>query len=85
MLTIAQSYLGFLFLASMDFDWWEAVGLFMLWIIQFFVPSIREEITVIYGVWSLIETARLVMNSRRRNAFSAFGGLVKEHFLLKKV
>ncbi len=80
LLTIVQSYLGFLFLASMDFAFLEAVGLFGLWIIQFFVPGVREEITYVYGVWALIETLRLVRNFKRRNAFSVFGHLAKEHF-----
>ncbi|OGW80962.1 MAG: hypothetical protein A3C47_05845 [Omnitrophica bacterium RIFCSPHIGHO2_02_FULL_51_18] len=85
MLTIVQSYLGFLFLAGMDFDWWEAVGLFGLWIVQFFVPSIREEITIVYGVWALVESIRLAVNFRRRNAFSVFAHLARENFFPKKV
>src|SRR3989338_4735963 len=35
LLTVVQSFLGFLFLASMDFRPFEAVGLFVLWVIQF--------------------------------------------------
>jgi len=81
LLTIVQSYLGFLFLASMDFAFFEAVGLFGLWITQFFIPGVREEITYVYGVWALIETIRLIRNFKRRNAFSVFGRLAREHFL----
>jgi len=80
LLTIVQSYLGFLFLASMDFAFFEAVGLFGLWITQFFIPGVREEITYVYGVWALIETIRLIRNFKRRNAFSVFGRLAREHF-----
>jgi len=72
LLTIVQSYLGFLFLASMDFRLFEASALFVLWLAQFLVPGIREEITWVYGAWALIETFRLIKNFKRRNAFSIF-------------
>ena len=80
LLTMVQSYLGFLFLASMSFGFFEAVGLFGLWIIQFFVPGIREEITYVYGVWALFETIHLIRNFKQRNAFSVFGRLARENF-----
>jgi len=72
LLTIVQSYLGFLFLASMDFKFFEAVALFVLWLVQFLVPGIREEILWVYGAWALIETLRMVKNFKERNAFNVF-------------
>ncbi len=84
LLTIVQSYLGFLFLASMDFNWREAVGLFVLWIAQFFFPGIREEITVVYAVWAVIETIKLAVKFRERNAFNVFAKLAKERLFRKK-
>jgi len=72
LLTIVQSYLGFLFLASMDFKFFEAAALFVLWFIQFLIPGIRQEITWVYGAWALIETFRLIKNIKRRNAFGVF-------------
>ena len=72
LLTIVQSYLGFLFLASMDFRLFEAAALFVLWLVQFLVPGIREEITWVYGAWALIETFKLIKNLNKRNAFSVF-------------
>jgi cation:H+ antiporter len=72
LLTIIQSYLGFLFLASMDFKFFEAAALFVLWLAQFLVPSIREEILWVYAAWALIETLRLVKNFKKRNAFVVF-------------
>ena len=80
LLTIVQSYLGFLFLASMNFTFLEAVGLFGLWITQFFIPGVREEITYVYGVWALFETIHLIRNFKQRNAFSVFGRLARENF-----
>jgi len=69
LLTIIQSYLGFLFLVNMEFRFFEAVGLFMLWFVQFLVPGIRGEITWIYGAWAFIGTGLLVKNFGKRNAF----------------
>ncbi len=83
LLTIVQSYLGFLFLASMDFSFVEAAGLFVLWIIQFFVPGIREEITIVYGIWAAAETLRLIARHRERNAFSVFMKLSTERLFKK--
>ncbi|MBI3316082.1 MAG: hypothetical protein HYZ87_03820 [Candidatus Omnitrophica bacterium] len=79
LLTIVQSYLGFLFLAGMDFALFEAVGLFVLWLVQFCIPGVREEITVVYGLWALVETVRLARRFRERNVFNAFWRLSREH------
>jgi cation:H+ antiporter len=80
LLTIIQSYLGFLFLASMDFSFFEACALFLLWLAQFIVPGIRQEITWVYGAWALIETARMIINFKERNAFRVFA----RHFFPRK-
>jgi cation:H+ antiporter len=79
LLTIIQSYLGFLFLASMDFQLFEAAALFIVWFIQFLIPGTREAIMWVYGAWALIETFRLVKNFKKRNAFRVFLTLCKEH------
>ncbi len=79
LLTIIQSYLGFLFLASMDFRFFEAAALFVLWLVQFVVPGIRQEITWVYGLWALIETLRMIINFRQRNAFHIFLELSKKY------
>ena len=79
LLTIIQSYLGFLFLVSMDFQLFEASALFLLWLVQFLIPGTRGGITWVYGAWSLIETVRLIKNFKKRNAFSSFLRISKEH------
>ncbi len=84
LLTIIQSYLGFLFLAGMDFDLFEAIGLFVLWVSQMVFPGIREEIMYVYGAWAIIETIRLFSNLKKRNAFTAFGTLARERLFVKK-
>jgi len=50
-LTIAQSFLAFLLLANMRFNWFDAASLFVLWLLQFLKPGWREEITVVYLAW----------------------------------
>jgi len=84
LLTVIQSYLGFLFLASMDFKFFEAVALFVLWLVQFIIPGIREEITWIYGAWALVETFRMIKNFRERNAFRVFVKLSAEYLKTRK-
>lgn len=83
-LTIVQSYLGFLFLVSMDFSFIEATGLFVLWVLQFLVPGLREEITWVYGAWATWETIKLIITwKKKKNAFKVFGRLSREYFLKK--
>ena len=78
LLTIIQSYLGFLFLASMDFKFLEALALFLLWLAQFLFPGIRQEIIWVYGTWALLESLRLIKNFKKRNAFRIFIRLSRE-------
>jgi hypothetical protein len=47
-LTIAQSALAGLLLVKMRFTWVDATAVFVMWLIQFVVPSLREEMTVAY-------------------------------------
>jgi len=76
LLTIVQSYLGFLFLASMEFSFLEAAALFVLWLVQFLSPGLRHGITWVYGIWALIETFRLALNYKKRNMFHAFRNML---------
>jgi cation:H+ antiporter len=82
LLTIVQSFLGFLFLVSMDFSLLEAAGLFVLWLIQFLMPHTRLEVLWIYGAWAFTETLRLIKHRRQRNAFSVFAKLYATTFRL---
>ena len=84
LLTIIQSYLGFLFLASMDFSFIEAAALFVLWFLQLCVPGIREEIIWVYGIWAAWETLQLALHFRERNAFRAFWHLCQETIFKRK-
>jgi len=80
LLTIIQSYLGFLFLVRMDFRFIEAAALFMLWLTQFLVPDIRDEILWVYGAWALLQTCITIRDFHdERNAFHAFLRLSESH------
>jgi cation:H+ antiporter len=54
LLTLLQTALGVFLLANMAFDWLDATALFVLWAVQFFVPHLREEVAVAYGVWMAV-------------------------------
>jgi cation:H+ antiporter len=71
-LTILQAFLGWLFLASMDLSAYEAGGLFVLWLIQFAVPSSRGGMMYVYGAWIAVELGLIAAGRKRLRAFSAF-------------
>lgn len=75
LLTMAQSFLGFVLLADLEFSLYEAIGLFVLWLAQFCVPGWRETITLIYWLWALVEILRAVADRRRVIA-------IRHYFLL---
>jgi cation:H+ antiporter len=52
-LTLLQTLLGVLLLANMKFDWTDAAGLLLLWLVQFTVPHWRAAIMVVYGAWAV--------------------------------
>jgi hypothetical protein len=73
LLTILQAFLGWIFLASMGLQAYEAAGLFALWVIQFVVPSLRQEMLWVYGAWIAVELVLLAAGKKKVLAFSAFG------------
>ena len=79
-LTIAQSALGMVLLANMEFRWYEALGLFGLWFTQFVIPSLREEITWVYLFWLYVELILAFVGKRKLKVFKEFRELVRKHF-----
>jgi cation:H+ antiporter len=71
-LTILQAFLGWLFLASMSFEAYEAAGLFGLWVIQFAVPSLRHSMLWVYSAWIAVELGLILAGRKRLLAFPAF-------------
>lgn len=74
LLTILQSFLGFLLLMNLELVAYEAAIIFIFWIVQFSVPSIREEMIVVYGIWCAIEILKMILH---RKPPAAWTGLQK--------
>jgi len=79
-LTIAQSALGMVLLANMEFRWYEALGLFSLWFVQFVIPSLREEITWVYLFWLYVELILGFVGKRRLKVFKEFRELIRKYW-----
>jgi cation:H+ antiporter len=71
LLTILQAFLGWIFLASMSFEAYEAAGLFALWLVQFAVPSLRHDMVWVYAGWIAVELVLVAVGRKRIVAFSA--------------
>lgn len=84
LLTAVQSLLGFMLLANMQFKAYEAMGLFLLFVIQFVMPSTREAIIIIYGGWIILEIFLALIGFRKIYAFREFGLILKKHILKAK-
>ncbi|MCU1228356.1 MAG: hypothetical protein JWO97_1240 [Acidobacteria bacterium] len=72
LLTILQSFLGFLLLLNLQLKFHEALVLFVFWLIQFVVPEWREAMIYVYSAWCAAELLRLVV---QRGAPPAWTGL----------
>jgi cation:H+ antiporter len=72
LLTILQSFLGFLLLLNLELKMHEAAILFVFWFVQFVIPSWREAMIYVYLGWCLIEIVLLIS---RRAAPAAWLGL----------
>lgn len=81
LLTLAQALVGFIFLMNMNFSWYEALGLFVLWLAQFVQPHLRVQITYVYFAWFVFELLKSLRGPRRFVAFSEFGTLFRTYVL----
>lgn len=71
-LTILQSFLGFLLLLNLELRFHEAFILFTFWFVQFVVPPWREAMIYVYLAWCLVEIVKLLAS---RAAPAAWHGL----------
>jgi len=71
-LTILQSFLGFLLLLNLELLAYEALILFVFWLVQFVMPSWREAMIWVYAGWCGIEILKLLL---RRQVPPAWVGL----------
>jgi hypothetical protein len=65
----------------MRFHWYEAILLFLLWLVQFVFANLREIITFVYFGWTGIQIIRLLGKGRLKDsAFSVFPRLIVKHW-----
>jgi hypothetical protein len=80
-MTLAQALLGLMFLLNMEFAWWEAAGLFALWLVQFIFSvgqagtHVHWIVTYLYFAWAAVEAAR----ARKMVAWRAFREMRSGH------
>ena len=92
LMTVGQQFVGMLFLVNMELAWWEALVLFLLWLVQFVASAIPPEaqfgelaghmhgwITAAYFIWAGVELARMLFGQRKPLAFVEFGKLWRAH------
>ena len=79
LLTILQSFLGFLLLANLKLQLHEALILFVFWFVQFCVPSWRGVMIYVYLGWCLIELVRLIANGSAPAAWRGLRRTFAEH------
>jgi cation:H+ antiporter len=71
LITLLQSTVAVLVLLSLEFRWFEAAGIFALWLVQFVVPHWRIEVAWGYGAWILLLVLLYLGKRRRPVAFAA--------------
>ncbi|MGH7605769.1 MAG: hypothetical protein ACREME_00390 [Gemmatimonadales bacterium] len=64
-LTLLQTGLGMVVLANMKFDWFDATALFVLWVVQFLAPDLREEVSVAYALWIAVLLIGFAVKGKR--------------------
>lgn len=79
-LTILQSFLGFLLLLNLELRFHEALILFVFWLVQFVVPSWREEMIFVYLAWCVLELARMVVHREMPPAWTALRETLARRF-----
>ena len=80
LLTILQSFLGFLLLLNMQLKFHEALILFTFWLVQFMVPSWRGPMIYVYLGWCILELARMVISREAPAAWRGLRNTLAERF-----
>ncbi len=71
LLTLLQSFLGWLLLVNLDLRAFEAGILFVFWLVQFAVPSTRGAMVGVYAAWCGVEILMIAIGRRRPRAIGA--------------
>ncbi len=77
LLTLLQSGLAMMVLANMEFDWRDATVLFILWLVQFLQPSLREVVAIAYAVWMVILTIEFAVGRKALLAPQYFWEIIR--------
>jgi hypothetical protein len=80
LLTILQSFLGFLLLLNLQLQFHEALILFVFWFVQFVVPSWRGPMIYVYLGWCIVELIRLVAGRAAPAAWRGLRNTLAERF-----
>ena len=80
LLTILQSFLGFLLLLNLQLKLHEALILFTFWFVQFVVPSWRGPMIYVYLGWCIVEVIRMVASGSAPAAWRALRNTLAERF-----
>lgn len=83
LLTIGQSAVGLLFLLNMQFDWWEALAILVLFAAQFILPPVVGQqakvwITVVFFVWTAAGLGWMLFRRQPPAALTLFGETWRE-------
>src|SRR5438874_1803088 len=69
LLTILQSFLGFLLLLNLELRFHEASILFIFWAVQFFVPHWRGQMVIVYLIWCGVEIVKMLLSRTKPAAW----------------
>jgi hypothetical protein len=80
LLTILQSFLGFLLLLNMQLKFHEALVLFVFWLTQFVMPDWREAMIWVYLGWCVLEIVRMIVMREKPAAWTALRNVLAQRF-----
>jgi cation:H+ antiporter len=80
LLTILQSFLGFLLLLNLQLKMHEALILFVLWAVQFAMPSWRGPMIYVYLAWCAVELVRLAVSGHAPPAWRGLRATLAARF-----
>ena len=78
LLTIGQSAVALIFLLNMEFDWWEALGILVLFAVQFVLPPFFGQqakwwITLVFLSWTGVALLAMLVRRKMPAALVRFG------------
>lgn len=79
LLTFAQCSTTMFLLIDMRFTLYEASGMFIVWCIQFFIPSSREVVTYLFLGWTTMELALILFRVKGIEVADSFVHTYKKH------